>query len=170
MIKRFIAYYKPYKNLFFLDMAASILISAIGLVYPIITNLMLNDFIKNRKYAFVIIGGSVVLVLYFIRMLLRYFVQYYGHIIGTNMQADMRRDMFRHLETLPYSYFDNTETGTILSRMTNDLFDVVEYIVAARHFDGSGRSGVTVLSRIRRGGHMGDVAESCGRFAEAWGV
>ena len=126
MIKRFIAYYKPYKNLFFLDMAASILISGIGLVYPVITNLMLNDFIKNRKYSFVIIGGFIVLALYFIRMLLRYFVQYYGHIIGTNMQADMRRDMFNHLQTLPYSYFDNTETGTILSRMTNDLFDVVE--------------------------------------------
>ncbi|HCH28508.1 MAG TPA: thiamine ABC transporter permease [Ruminococcaceae bacterium] len=126
MIKRFIAYYKPYKNMFFLDMLASVAISAIGLVYPIITNLMLNDFIKKQKYSFVIYGGLAVLVLYFLRMLLRYFVQYYGHMIGTNMQADMRRDMFKHLETLPYSYFDNTETGTILSRMTNDLFDVVE--------------------------------------------
>ncbi|MBR3299872.1 MAG: ABC transporter ATP-binding protein [Clostridia bacterium] len=126
MLKRFIAYYKPYKNMFFLDMAASVLISAIGLVYPIITNLMLNDYIKNRKYSFVILGGAAVLIVYFVRMLLRYFVQYYGHIVGTNMQADMRRDMFKKLETLPYSYFDNTETGTILSRMTNDLFDVVE--------------------------------------------
>ncbi|MBO4467686.1 MAG: ABC transporter ATP-binding protein [Clostridia bacterium] len=126
MVKRFIAYYKPYKKLFFLDMAASVIISAIGLVYPIITNLMLNDYILNKKYGFVVFGGLAVLFLYFIRMLLRYFVQYYGHLIGTNMQADMRRDMFNHLETLPYSYFDNTETGTILSRMTNDLFDVVE--------------------------------------------
>ena len=126
MVKRFIAYYKPYKKLFFLDMAASVIISAIGLVYPIITNLMLNDYILNKKYGFVVFGGLAVLFLYFIRMLLRYFVQYYGHLIRTNMQADMRRDMFNHLETLPYSYFDNTETGTILSRMTNDLFDVVE--------------------------------------------
>lgn len=126
MIKRFIAYYKPYKKLFYLDMSASILISAIGLVYPIITRLMLNDYIKNSKYKMIIISGLVVLALYVARLLLRYFVQYYGHLIGTNMQADMRRDMFKHLEKLPYTYFDNTETGTILSRMTNDLFDVVE--------------------------------------------
>ena len=126
MLKRFIGYYKPYKGLFVLDMAASLLISLIGLVYPIVTNTMLNDLIPNKKYRGVIIGGVLVLILYFVRMLLRYFVQYYGHIIGTNMQANMRRDMFKHLETLPYTYFDNHETGQILSRMTNDLFDVVE--------------------------------------------
>lgn len=126
MIKRFIGYYKPYKKLFYLDMSASILISAIGLVYPVITRLMLNDYIKNSKYKLIIISGLIVLALYVARLLLRYFVQYYGHLIGTHMQADMRRDMFKHLEKLPYTYFDNTETGTILSRMTNDLFDVVE--------------------------------------------
>ncbi len=126
MIKRFIGYYKPYKKLFYLDMLASIMISGIGLVYPIITRLMLNDYIKNSKYRLIVISGIIVLILYAVRMLLRYFVQYYGHIIGTRMQADMRRDLFKHLETLPYTYFDNTETGTILSRMTNDLFDVVE--------------------------------------------
>ena len=126
LIKKFIGYYKPYKKLFYMDMSASLLISAIGLVYPIVTNNMLNDLIPNKKYSGIIIGGVAVLVLYFVRMLLRYFVQYYGHIIGTNMQANMRRDLFKHLETLPYTYFDNTETGTLLSRMTNDLFDVVE--------------------------------------------
>ena len=126
MLKRFIGYYKPYKNLFVLDMLASLFISLIGLVYPMVTNRMLNDLIPNKKYSGIIIGGILVLVLYFIRMLLRYFVQYYGHMIGTNMQANMRRDMFKHLETLPFTYFDNHETGRILSRMTNDLFDVAE--------------------------------------------
>ncbi len=126
MLKRFIGYYKPYKNLFILDMLASLFISLIGLVYPMVTNRMLNDLIPNKKYSGIIIGGILVLVLYFIRMLLSYFVQYYGHMIGTNMQANMRRDMFKHLETLPFTYFDNHETGRILSRMTNDLFDVAE--------------------------------------------
>jgi len=126
MLKKFLHYYKPYKKLFCLDMLASLLISFIGLVYPIVTNTMLNDLIPNKKFRFVIVGGVAVLILYFIRMLLRYFVQYYGHMIGTYMQADMRRDLFTHLEKLPYKYFDNTETGQILSRMTNDLFDVVE--------------------------------------------
>ena len=126
MLKRFIGYYRPYKNMFILDMLASLFISLIGLVYPMVTNRMLNDLIPNKKYSGIIIGGILVLVLYFIRMLLRYFVQYYGHMIGTNMQANMRRDMFKHLETLPFTYFDNHETGRILSRMTNDLFDVAE--------------------------------------------
>lgn len=107
-------------------MGASFLISIIGLVYPIVTNRMLNDLIPNRNYRMLILAGVAVLVLYIVRMLLRYFVQYYGHMIGTKMQAQMRRDLFRHLQTLPFSYFDRTETGQILSRMTSDLFDVAE--------------------------------------------
>jgi len=126
MLKKFLAYYKPYKKLFFLDMSASLLISGIGLVYPIITNIMLKDLIPNKKFRYILIAGLAVLVLYIARLGLRYFVQYFGHIIGTNMQADMRSDLFRHLQRLPFTYYDNTETGQILSRMTNDLFDVVE--------------------------------------------
>ena len=126
MLKRFIAYYKPHKKLFAADIIASLLISAIGMVYPIITNLMLNTLIPERQYKMIIIAGVGVLCLYVIRMLLRYFVQYYGHLIGTRMQAQMRSDMFRHLQKLPYSYYDNNETGQILSRITNDLFDVAE--------------------------------------------
>ncbi len=126
MLKKFIAYYKPHKKLFIADMTASLIISAIGMVYPVITNLMLNTLIPQKQYKMIIIAGLSVLLLYVIRMLLRYFVQYYGHLIGTRMQASMRSDMFRHLQTLPYSYYDNNETGQILSRITNDLFDVAE--------------------------------------------
>ncbi len=126
MLKKFISYYKPHKKLFIADMAASLLISLIGLVYPIITNVMLNELIPGKKYKLIIAAGVGVLALYVVRMLLRYFVQYYGHLIGTRMQAQMRTDMFRHLQTLPYSYYDNTETGHIISRITNDLFDVAE--------------------------------------------
>ena len=126
MLKRFFAYYKPHKRLFILDMLASLLISVIGMVYPIVTNTMLDDLIPNHKIRGIVIGGIVVLILYVIRMLLRLFVQYYGHMIGTRMQAQMRSDLFHHLEKLPYSYFDNHETGQILTRLTSDLFDVVE--------------------------------------------
>ena len=119
-------YYRPHIKLFVLDMLAALLISAIGVVYPIVTNEMLETLIPNKDIRGIIFAAVMVLVLYIIRMLLRYFVQYYGHMIGTGMQAQMRRDMFRHLESLPYSYYDNNETGHILSRMTNDLFDVAE--------------------------------------------
>lgn len=126
MLKRFIKYYKPHKLMFALDMLASLLISVIGMVYPIVTNRMLNDLIPNRLYREIVLAGLVVLALYVIRMLLRYFVQYYGHIIGVRMQAQMRSDLFSHLEKLPYTFFDNHETGSILTRLTSDLFEVSE--------------------------------------------
>ena len=126
MLKRFIAYYKPHKFMFALDMLASLLISIIGMVYPIVTNKMLNDLIPNRLYEQIIIAGITVLILYIIRMLLRYFVQYYGHIIGIKMQRQMRTDLFNHLERLPYSFFDDHETGAIMTRLTSDLFEVSE--------------------------------------------
>ena len=126
MVKRFIAYYRPHKLLFGADMAASLLISLLGMVYPVMTNRLLNDFIPNRAYRSILIAGSVVLLLYLVRMLLRYFVQYQGHMVGTYMQAQMRRELFAHLERLPFSFFDDHETGAIMTRMTNDLFEVSE--------------------------------------------
>lgn len=126
MLKRFVAYYKPHKLLFAADMAASVMISLLGMIYPVMTNRMLNDYIPNRAYRSIIVAGVTVLVLYFIRMLLRYFVQYQGHMVGTRMQAQMRSELFAHLERLEFSFFDDHETGAIMTRMTNDLFEVSE--------------------------------------------
>ena len=126
MFKRFMAYYKPHKKLFFLDMSASFIVSIIGIIYPIVTRRMLNDYVPNRNYEMIIYAGLFVLLLYFIRMLLRYFIQYQGHMMGVKMQAQMRSDMFNHLEKLPYSFYDNHETGKIMSRLTNDLMDISE--------------------------------------------
>ena len=126
MLKRFIAYYKPHKIMFALDMLASLLVSVIAIVYPVVTRQMLNDLIPNRKYRLIIVFGLVLLGLYFVRMLLNFFIQYQGHMVGVHMQAQMRRDMFNHLEKLPYSFYDNHETGKIMARMTNDLMDISE--------------------------------------------
>ncbi len=126
LLRRFISYYKPHRKMLALDMLASLIISVIGMTYPIVTNRMLNDLIPNKNTRMIIISGVFVLVLYVIRYFMRYFVQYYGHIIGVRMQAEMRRDMFSHLEKLPYSYYDGQETGKIMSRMTNDLMNVSE--------------------------------------------
>lgn len=132
MFKKFISYYKPYKGMFILDMLASLLISIIGMGYPILTNTVLNkivpneDLVLDEKLKFIIIFGLCLLACYIIRMLLRYFVQFYGHVIGVKMQADMRRDMFTKLQKLPFSYYDEHETGKIMSRMTNDLMEVSE--------------------------------------------
>lgn len=126
MLKRFIHYYKPHKKLLAMDLLASLMISVIGMVYPVVTRKMLNDYIPNKLYSSIVIAGVVVLVLYIIRMLLRYFVQYYGHLIGVGMQSQMRLDLFAHLQKLPFSFYDNHETGRIMTRITSDLFEVCE--------------------------------------------
>ncbi len=126
MLKRFLSYYKPHKKIFILDMLASLLVALTAIIYPMVTRSMLNDLIPERKYKLIILFGLILLGIYFVRMLLNYFIQYYGHVMGVRMQAQMRSDMFRHLEKLPYRFFDNHETGKIMSRMTNDLMDISE--------------------------------------------
>lgn len=126
MIKRFISYYKPYKKIFILDMIASFFIACLGMLYPITTRVMLNRLIPERNYKMIYIFGAFLLGIYITRMFLRFFVQYYGHIMGVKMQAQMRKEMFKKIQTLPYSYYDNHQTGKIMSRMTNDLQDMSE--------------------------------------------
>ncbi len=109
-----------------LDMIASLFIAVIGMVYPVVTREMLENYIPNRMYTTIIIAGITVLALYIVRMLLRYFVQYYGHIIGVKMQSQMRIDLFNHLQKLPFKFYDNNETGRIMTRITSDLFEVCE--------------------------------------------
>ena len=126
MLKKFISYYKPCKKMFFLDMLASLFIAIIGMGYPILTNIILEDYAPKKDQRMILILGACLLLCYALRMILRYFVQYYGHVIGVKMQSDMRKDMFIKLQKLPFSYYDEHETGKIMSRMTNDLMDVSE--------------------------------------------
>ncbi len=126
MLKRFLSYYKPHKKILILDLLASFLVSLIGVAYPVVTREMLGDLIPNRKYMAVVMAGLTLLLLYICRMLLDYFIQYEGHMMGVRMQAQMRSQLFRHLQTLPFSFYDNHETGKIMSRLTNDLTDISE--------------------------------------------
>lgn len=126
MLRKFVRYYKPYRKMLFWDMFASFLISLIGMVYPIVTNEMLETLIPDKMYREIVFAGLIVLFLYIFRFFLRYFVQYYGHMIGVKMQSDMRRTLFDHLQKLPFSFYDENETGKIMTRMTSDLFDISE--------------------------------------------
>jgi len=107
-------------------MLASLSVSIIAIVYPIITREMLNDLIPNKKFDLIIIFGVILLLVYLLKMGLNYFIQYYGHMMGVSMQADMRSDLFKHIQLLPFSFFDDHETGKIMTRMTSDLFDICE--------------------------------------------
>ena len=126
MLRRFIRYYKPHRKLFALDMLCSFLLSVCDLFYPMITRSMLNDYIPNKKLRVLIVWGIILLVIYLIKMGFKYFIQYYGHVVGVRMQADMRKEAFEHIEKLPFSYFDNHKTGSIMSRIVNDLQEIAE--------------------------------------------
>ena len=82
MLKRFISYYRPHKLIFTLDMLASLLVALVGIVYPIITREMLNELIPNKQYRMIVFAGIGLLLLYVVRMLLNFFIQYYGHVMG----------------------------------------------------------------------------------------
>ena len=126
MLKKFISYYKPHKKMFFLDLLAAFFISVCDLFYPILTRSILYDFIPNRKLKTIFLFLFILALIYIFKMLSNYFVGYYGHIVGVKIQADMRRDLFKHIQNMPISYFDKNQTGDIMSRIVNDLVDISE--------------------------------------------
>lgn len=129
ILKKFISYYKPYKNMFFMDMFCAFLLSAIDLAFPIIVNYLLNNIYtqdKSKIFKFVFIIGLGLLIMYIIRYFCQYYITSWGHIMGARMEADMRQDIFDHLQKLSFCYYDNTNTGTLMSRIVTDLFDISE--------------------------------------------
>lgn len=126
MFKRFVSYYKPHKKIFILDMMAAFMISICDLVYPVITRNMLNVYIPNQNLRLLVTSALILLIIYLLKMGLTYFVDFMGHMVGVNMQADMRKEVFNHLQKLPFTYYDEHETGTIMSRIVNDLMEISE--------------------------------------------
>lgn len=126
MIRRFISYYKPHRALFAFDMFCAVLIAVCDLFYPIIAKDIINDYVPNQKIRLLIVWSVALLGIYLLKWLLNFIVAYYGHIVGVRLQGDMRRDMFRHLQKMPFSFYDENKTGSIMSRLINDLNDVSE--------------------------------------------
>lgn len=126
LIKRFVSYYKPYIGLFILDLICALLISGSDLVYPMVTRNLINNIIPDKDIALIFRFGMFLFILYILRMVLEYIVGYYGHVLGVRMEYDMRKDIFTHLQKLSMSYYDNTKTGHIMSRVVNDLFEIAE--------------------------------------------
>ncbi len=126
MFKKFCSYYKPHMKLFLIDMLCALIVSICNLFYPVITKSIINDYVPNRKLQLLIVWCVVLLIIYIIKALLNFVIQYWGHIVGVRIQGDMRKELFTHLEKLPFSYFDENKTGTIMSRIINDLMDIAE--------------------------------------------
>ena len=127
-LRRFIGYYRTHLPLFALDMFCALLIAGVDIVYPLISRKALNEYIfPDSPYLrpFVILI-AVSVIMHILRSLCNYIVTYYGHVLGVRIEADMRRDVFSHLQKLGFSFYDKSRTGKLMARCTTDLFDVVE--------------------------------------------
>jgi len=126
MLKKFISYYKNHQLLFYLDLLAATIMSGLSLLFPIITGQFVDDFIPNSKLDMIFIYGGVLFVLYLVRMYCNFFVNYYGHVMGTRIERDMRIDLFRKIQTLDSDYFDDHKTGSIMTYIVGHLRDISE--------------------------------------------
>ncbi|QUH19616.1 ABC transporter ATP-binding protein [Alkaliphilus sp. B6464] len=126
MIKLFAKYYRNHLPLFYLDFACAFLMAGLDLVFPNVVRKMIDDIIPARNLSLIIWAGVGLLILYVVRAVLQYIVDYWGHVMGTRIEYDMRKDLFNHIHKLSFSYFDNTKTGHIMSRIVNDLNEISE--------------------------------------------
>ena len=126
MMRRFISYYKKYTFLFFADLFCALALAAIELVYPSLTTTMIDIYIPHGMLQEILRSGAFLLGLYLIMSACNYFVNYWGHLVGVRMEADMRSDFFNHLQQMPFKFFDRNRTGQLMSRIVNDLNLVTE--------------------------------------------
>ena len=130
-LKRFLSYYKPHKGLLILDLSCAFLIALIDIAYPLFTQYILRTLLPQmaldsrlfRVFALLILAA---LGAYLVRALLLFIINYWGHVLGIRMEADIRRDIFSHIQELSFSFFDKVRTGKLMSRVTTDLFDITE--------------------------------------------
>ena len=126
MVKRFASYYRPHMLMFSLDMLCALIAAGCDLFFPMITGNIVDEYIPQQNLRLLLIWSAALIGIFILKAGMNYFVQYYGHCVGVHMQADMRREIFHHMQKLPFSYFDTHKTGTIMSRIVNDLMDVTE--------------------------------------------
>ncbi len=126
MLRNFISYYKPYRKMFFIDMVCALFVSVCNLIYPYLAKDIINVYVPQKNLRMILIWGGILLGIYIIKALLNFIIQYWGHLVGVGMQGDMRSDLFRKMQSLPFSFFDDNKTGSLMSRVTNDLQDISE--------------------------------------------
>ncbi len=126
MLKRFAAYYAPYKNLFYLDFGCAVLAGLLELTFPVAVKVFVDDFLPSGNWQFIVLAAIGLLVLYLANTALTAIVVYWGHMLGINIETDMRRKAFQHLQKLSFRFYDNQKTGHLLARVTKDLEEIGE--------------------------------------------
>ena len=122
----FLHYFKNHKKLFAVDMLCALVIAAVDLTFPLVTRTALYDWLPNKLYVTFFVVMVAVVLSYVLRSFLNYIVAYYGHTFGIRVEADIRRDLFHHMQELSFDFYDRNRTGQLMSRLTSDLFELTE--------------------------------------------
>ena len=119
-------YFKPHRGLFILDLVCATVVALIDLAFPLVTRKSMYDLLPNQQYRTFFIVMGVMMAAFIVRALLYYVISYWGHTFGILVEADIRRDLFTHVQELDVSFFDHNRTGQLMSRLTSDLFEITE--------------------------------------------
>ena len=126
MLRRFVSYYKPYMGLFIFDLICALFIAGVDLAYPLVSKYALNTLLPRGAYTAFFVWMAILVTAYVLKGVFQFVVAYWGHMLGVYMETDMRRDLFGHLQKLSFRFYDKNRTGSLMSRVISDLFEVVE--------------------------------------------
>ncbi|WP_411347914.1 ABC transporter ATP-binding protein [Paenibacillus sp. WLX2291] len=126
MLRRFFAYYKPYRGLFMIDFGCAVIAGLLELAFPIAVQRVIDDLLPSGNWQVILWACAGLLGIFLVSSILQYIVTYWGHKLGINIETDMRKKLFDHIQRLPFRFFDNAKTGHLVSRMTSDLMDIGE--------------------------------------------
>lgn len=145
-IRIFLSYFKPHRRLFIMDLSCALMISLIDLAFPYVSRWCMYELLPKSAYQTFFAVMGVVLAAFALRAVLTYVICYWGHTFGILVEADIRRDLFRHMQELSFDYFDRNRTGQLMSRLTADLFDITE--LAHHGPEDVFISGVTIVGAL----------------------
>lgn len=126
LLRRFWSYYRPYKKLFVLDFSCAIVAAVLELSFPLFVNQVVDKLLPSNNWSLTLIACFGLLAIYCINTALNFVVNYWGHMLGINIETDMRRTLFHHIQKLSFRFFDNNKTGNLMSRISTDLMDIGE--------------------------------------------
>lgn len=126
MLRRFFSYYRPYKGLFVLDFSCAVVAGLLELAFPMAVSTFIDDLLPGGEWPYIVLASIGLLAIYALNTALNYIVTYWGHMLGINIETDMRRNLFEHIQKLSFKFFDNNKTGHLMGRITNDLNDIGE--------------------------------------------
>ena len=126
LLKTFFSYFKPHRKLFALDMCCAMMIALIDLAFPMVTRTALYDLLPRNAYTTFFVVMGIMAAAFLLRAVFQFIVTYKGHTFGIRVEADIRRDLFRHMQSLGYEFYDKNRTGQLMSRLTTDLFEITE--------------------------------------------